>query len=159
MKLNTKRDIEAPVDFVFAALTEFDAWERAAMRSGAEVERLATGAEASPAWNIRFTFRGKNRRVQISVIENTPRQRLGFAMIGTVLDGHSTLDLLPLSARRTRLVLSLTVKPKTLAARLFVHSLKLARRRVMTRLDQRLAHLAQDIEARYRQDQLMSARG
>jgi hypothetical protein len=35
MKFNTKQDVEAPVAFVFAYLTDFDFWERSAGRTGA----------------------------------------------------------------------------------------------------------------------------
>ena len=34
MKLVAKYDVEAPVDFVFAQLADFEGWERAAMRRG-----------------------------------------------------------------------------------------------------------------------------
>ena len=39
MKLSSRQDIEAPVAFVFDALNDFQAWERAALRRGAEVAR------------------------------------------------------------------------------------------------------------------------
>ena len=39
MRFTTKQDIEAPLDFVYRTMTDFEGWERAAMRRGAEVER------------------------------------------------------------------------------------------------------------------------
>ncbi|MBC7477273.1 MAG: SRPBCC family protein, partial [Pseudorhodobacter sp.] len=37
MKLVAKYDLEVPAAFVFAQLVDFDGWERAAMRRGADV--------------------------------------------------------------------------------------------------------------------------
>jgi hypothetical protein len=39
MKLTTREDIEAPMDFVYRALSDTDHWERAALRRGASVAR------------------------------------------------------------------------------------------------------------------------
>ena len=45
MKFSTKEDIDAPIDAVFEMLCEFDQFERAAMRRGAEVQRVDQLAE------------------------------------------------------------------------------------------------------------------
>ena len=42
MRFTTKQDIEAPLDFVYNTMIDFEAWERSAMRRGAEVERTDT---------------------------------------------------------------------------------------------------------------------
>ena len=69
MKFSTKEDIEAPIDAVFDMLCEFDQFERAAMRRGAEVQRVdqlaapATGMK----WEAAFDMRGKRREIQIDM--------------------------------------------------------------------------------------------
>ena len=42
MKFSTRTDIAAPVEFVFAQLSDFPGFEAAARRRGAEVTRLDT---------------------------------------------------------------------------------------------------------------------
>ena len=58
MKLTTRQDIEAPLDFVYARLTDFDHFERMAMRRGAEIER--TDRLKTPgigmAWRLKFVL-------------------------------------------------------------------------------------------------------
>ena len=70
MHLSSRTDIEAPLEFVHAALADFDHWERAGMRRGAEVNR--TDKLRSPgvgmSWKVRFQFRGKERVVDIRLV-------------------------------------------------------------------------------------------
>jgi hypothetical protein len=54
-----------------------------------------------------------------------------------------------LSPRRCRLKVSVEAKPKTLAARLFLNTLRLARRKVEERMEKRVDQLGERIEDRY----------
>ncbi len=49
------------------ALSDFDAWERGAMRRGAEVERTDALARPGPgmAWAATFPYRGKRREIEV----------------------------------------------------------------------------------------------
>ena len=60
MKFSTKEDIEAPLDHVFARLTDFDGLERSALRRGAEVTRVDTQAKAAGGsiWDATFDTTG-----------------------------------------------------------------------------------------------------
>ena len=69
MKFSTKEDIDAPIDAVFDMLCEFDQFERAAMRRGAEVQRVDQLAEpgAGMQWEAAFDMRGKRRELQVEM--------------------------------------------------------------------------------------------
>ncbi|TAG27300.1 MAG: SRPBCC family protein, partial [Rhodobacterales bacterium] len=67
---------------------------------------------------------------------------------GQAIEGSSVLELLPMSPRRTRMRLVLDVRPKTLAARLFLNTLRLAKGRVQVRLEKRLQQMGRRIEER-----------
>jgi carbon monoxide dehydrogenase subunit G len=152
MKITSRQDIEAPVAFVYNALKDFDYWERAAMRRGADVTRTDMLATAGPglAWAVRFPFRGKDRKLTLNLTALDPGGQLGFAGTGGSFDGMATVDLMELGAKRTRLVMVGEAKPRTLAARLVLQSLKLARGRMQGRIDKRVAAIAMDIEERFR---------
>jgi carbon monoxide dehydrogenase subunit G len=164
MKLVSRHDIEAPVDFVFQALSDFDYWERVAMRRGAEVVRadrpkLGGRPGTDPVWQVRFTLRGKDRKITLRVVEVTAPARLAFDGAGQMFDGQGAVDLIALGGKRTRLTMASDIKPKTIAARLIIQSLKLARRRVQARLDKRVGALAADIEGRWQDANRKLGRG
>ncbi len=152
MKVTTRHDIEAPVSFVFQALTDFDYWERSAMRRGADVARTdkMTTLGAGLAWLVRFRFRGKDRKINIRLTGIDAPARVTFAADGQVFDASCIIDLMELGAKRTRIVVVSEAKPKTLAARLIMQSLRLARARVQRKVDKRVAAITAEIESRFR---------
>lgn len=154
MKLTAKQDISAPADQVFRLLSDHRAWERIAIRRGAEVRRLdslketGTGMVAGMEWHARFAFRGRRRDVHITLVDYQPPARLGFAAETSLYVGALGIDVLRMSPGRSRVHVAIEVKPKTLAARLMLQSLRLAKSRLERRLHRRLVQLANDMENR-----------
>lgn len=158
MKFSAKHDIEAPSAYVFAALSDFDGWERVAMRRGADVARtdkLKTGTPGM-AWHINFTFRGRKRQVDLKLITLTPNSKLEFAAVSPAISASLMIDIVEMSARRSRLHITTDIAPLTLSAKLFIQSLRLARARMDRKFAKRVANIASDIEARYRAEQMPS---
>lgn len=154
MDFSTKEDIEAPIDAVFAALQDFDGFERAAMRRGAEVVRTdvprLTGAGIG--WRVGFDYRGKRRSItgRLEAIEAPVLMR--FSGVAKAFSATLTLDLVALSRRRTRVSVALSVEPKTLVARIFIQSLRLTKTRVNARFAKRVKTFARGLEDRLRTD-------
>ncbi len=154
MKLTTKQDIEAPVAFVYKVLTDFDGWERNAMRRGADVTRSDKLRQPGPGmtWIAKFFYRGKDRTVTVRIDAMDPPGHLAFAALSPVVEGQCKLELLELGAKRTRMHVVVDSKPKTFGARLYFQSLKLARARVERTLQKRTGSLAAEIEERFRRE-------
>jgi carbon monoxide dehydrogenase subunit G len=152
MKLTARQDIEAPVAFVFDALKDFEAWERAALRRGADVVRTDNLREIGPglSWMIKFVYRGKGRRLALQLTNLERPTSLGFAGTGTSFEGQAGLDLIALAARRTRLSVTLDMRPRSIGARLVLQSMRLAKARLNRRFADRIEQLCADIETRYR---------
>ncbi len=150
MKLASKHDIDAPIDLVFKALTDFDHWERAALRRGAEVGRTDNLTKLGPgmAWFARFAFRGKTRDLDLKVTKVVAPNQIKFDAQATVVTGDIQIELVEMSAKRTRILATTDIKPVSLGARLFLQSLRLARARVDKKFDQRIAVFASEIQAR-----------
>ena len=151
MRLTVKTDLEAPVEFLHACLCDNAAWEREAIRRGIEIERPSdmplTGVGAG--WRIKVPFRGRVRKVMLRIDAIVQDQSIAYSFEGQALVGTSVLETRALSPRRSRLRMTIEAKPKTLAARLFLNTLRLARRRVEERLEKRVGELAARIEGRY----------
>lgn len=152
MRFDTYEDIELPIATVYAAVTDFDGFERAALRRGAEVTRRGDPA-ADPlgtTWDVSLSFRGKPRRITGRILKLDPPT--GFVSQGRSggLTGKLTVTLLALSPRRTRMSMVLDLTAETLPARILLQSLRLTRGSIEQRLRARVGKLAKDIEARYR---------
>lgn len=152
MKLTTRQDIEAPLDFVYDQMTDFGQFERLAQARGAEVTRLDSLTKPMPGmgWRLKFPFRGKPRNLLLRLTDLTPGSALGYALESPMFEGTLRIDIIALAPKRTRLAIAVEVRPLTMAARLLIQSLKLARGRVQGRLDHGSARLAALVEDRYR---------
>jgi hypothetical protein len=155
MKLTAKTDLEVPAAAVFASLIDHPAWEREAIRNGVEIERPAgtpaTGVGAE--WRIRGHFRGKPRKVQVKIEEMTQDQRIALGLDSPSIEGTTRLEIMVLSPRRSRMRVDLEIKPKTLAARLFINTMRLAKGRVQARFEKGLGRLGARIKDRYDRSQ------
>lgn len=150
MKFSAREDIEAPIDHVFQIVTDFDAYERQALRRGADVKRLDDGNyKVGSAWDVAFSFRGKERRIR-ATLTNVEPQSLVLEASSPNLEGTTLIELVPLSPARTRLAIAIEMKAKTLTARLMLQSLKLAKASLNQRFKKRVADFSEDVEARYK---------
>lgn len=148
MQFTTREDIEAPIDFVFANIVDFDKFERAAMRRGVEIERRgATPAETH--WTGKLVFRGKTRNFQAHVVSFERPE-------GIVIDGNTDgflikveAELMALTPTRTRVRVALNLSPRGLSARLILQSVRLAKQNLTKRYKRRVHVFAQDIARTY----------
>lgn len=152
MQFTSREDIEAPIEHVFAVVADFQRFERAALRRGAEVQRTDSLAEPGPgmSWQARFKLRGRMRDLTLQLVRFDPPNGLTLEAVAATLDGQMTVELLALSRWRTRLSVYLTLRARSLAGRLVLQSLKLARNNVTKRFRLRVAEYALDVEERYK---------
>lgn len=148
MKLSTREDIEAPAEAVFAAVSDFAAFERAALRRGAEVVRTDLSAEPGPGmtWSVRFRARGRMRRIVCTLDHFDPPNALVCKIDGHGFSGTMTANLVALSRARTRLAVQLEILPRTIAARLLIQTARLTRGAHVRRFEERVQKFAAGIE-------------
>ncbi len=151
MKFSAKEDVEAPIDAVFDMMSDFETFERAAMRRGAEVQRVDARTELAVGmtWRAAFNLRGKRRQVEVEMVTfDRPNQML-FECRSQGLLSEMTIDLVALSKSRTRILVAVDIKPLNLSARLLVQSLKLAKSSLTKKYKLRIAEFAKSMENRY----------
>lgn len=140
MKFSAKEDVDKPVDQVFTQLTQFNTFERAAIRRGAEIERVSDAPVpmVGMAWNARFQLRGRTRKARVTLTQLDAPNDLCFDAIGQSFDGTFAIELIPLSPRSTRISVAAEIRPKTLSARLLVQSMRLAKSNLNRRFRKRI---------------------
>ncbi|MEH7828063.1 SRPBCC family protein [Gemmobacter denitrificans] len=152
MKLSSREDLEAPIDFVYRSFADTENWERAAMRRGADVLRTDRLTSFGPGmgWTVGFVWRGKPRKVAIALKRVDPQHVLAFAASGSSFDAEIDVEFVELSARRTRVTVRSEIKARSLAARVFLQSMKLARGKIERKYEARVGQLCNEVEERYR---------
>lgn len=150
MKFSSKEDIDVPIEQVFAMVSNFDTIERAALRRGAEVQRLDTLAKPGVGmrWSAAFKARGRMRQLDIDMVAYNPPNVMQFHSVAQGLESDFLIELVAMSRNRTRLSVQLDLKPRSISARLLVQSLKLARSNLNAKFHQRMADYARELENR-----------
>ena len=152
MKFSTKEDLEVPMDTVFDMLSDFDGFERAAMRHGADVIRTddQDAIGEGMQWAVKAQVRGKMRAFDVRLATYDRPNQMNFKAESKNIEGKLLVELVALSRNRTRMRVELDVRPQTLSARLLMQSAKLARNTLNRRYKTRVAHFAEDIEDRHK---------
>lgn len=152
MKFATKEDIECPIEHVFARAADFAGFERQALRRGANVRKTDSNERhgLGSGWDVNFKFRGKDRQLKAAITAWEPPNGYRITSTTSGIEAVVLVELVPLSRNRTRLSMSIELKPKTIGARIMVQSLKLARGTLQRRIELRVADFASDIVERYR---------
>lgn len=153
MKFSTKEDIEAPLEAVFDMFCDFESFERAAMRRGADVQRVDSKPEPGTGmiWDAAFVMRGKQRALRIEMMTFDRPNELVLEATSTGLVSHMSFELVALSRTRTRVLVGLDLKPQNLSARLLVQSLKLTKSALTKKYKLRVAEYARGMEERHQQ--------
>lgn len=151
MQFSTKEDVEAPIEYVFSQLTDFDGFERAALRRGAEVERASGDASAAvgTAWKGRAEFRGKERSFTAEIAKCDPPNDMELRARSDGFDINVVVELVALSPNRTRMRIAVELKPRILSARLVMQSARLAKHTLTKRYKERIKNFSLDLDARY----------
>lgn len=147
MKLSTREDIDASMPTVYAAVTDFDGFERQLLRRGVDVTRDEACPPNVPGarWSARFSWRGRQQSLAAELVSIEQDQGYAIESKSAGVICLSVVDLVPLSKTRTRLFVSLDLRPTTLSSRLFIHSLKLAKGSLGRKFKARVADFASGI--------------
>lgn len=146
MKFSTREDIQAPIEYVFANVSDFARFERGAMRHGAQVDRIDDGpVKVGSQWDVAFKFRGRERRMQLTLGAMQAPEMYRCDAVSGGLNTQTVVELVALSPRRTRLIVSVDLRPKSLTARVLLQSMKLVKTRLNKRFKARVLEYAEDI--------------
>jgi hypothetical protein len=152
MKFKVSEDVDAPQAMVWARFTDFSGFEDDARKRGATLTRVGnwTDTALNVEWRGEVIIRGKSRPITAKVTQHVPQE---FCVIESRIGGmmcHHEMSFMPISAAVTRVGLVLDLSANTLTARLLLQTLKLARGRVLQKLQGMLARQGNAAEAEWR---------
>ena len=152
MKFSTREDIEAPVDHVSGYLVDFDSHEKLILERNGKIQRVddAPCPSVGNQWDIELKVRGKDRKLKCKIVKVEENKVLNAKTSSDGLDANMEISLVPLSKSKTRMLISVDLKPKSLSVRLVVQSMKLAKSSLMKRFKDRVGQFAQVIENDYK---------
>ncbi|WP_439136556.1 SRPBCC family protein [Roseicyclus sp.] len=152
MKFKVSEDVDAPQEMVWQRFTDFSGFEEDARGRGAVLNRVGNWTQTSQGveWRGEVTVRGKSRPITAKVTQLVPQE---LCIVDSRIGGmncHQEIIFVPLSATVTRVALMLDLSADTLTARLLLQTMKLARGRVLQKLQGVLARQGNAVEAAYR---------
>ena len=152
MKISAREDIQTPISAVFARLTDFAAHEAVAARRGVAVERLSRPQARTdrPAWKAVFQYGGREREVTVEVSDLHDPDFFASEIHYQGIDASIDIELVPLAKTRTRMIVGLELKPRSIKAKLVVQSLKIAKGSIQRRIENRLKSFARELEQQAR---------
>ncbi|MGR3435690.1 MAG: SRPBCC family protein [Shimia sp.] len=148
MHLSTRQEVAAPPARVFAAASDFAAFEARARARNAEVARVDDLPEPGigATWDLAFAYRGKTRVARARVVEWRPGA--GYRLVAETGGIEVGIDVSceALGPGRTCLVVQAELAARTLSGRLLVQSLKLAKGNVDRRFAKAVRQFARGID-------------
>ncbi|WP_246184957.1 hypothetical protein [Paracoccus aestuariivivens] len=97
-----------------------------------------TGKTGAESWAIGFDWRGKQRDVDLSVVENAPPEKLVLSGTSDMFDLGIVMTVIPLSLSKSRLIFEVDVRPRGMKARLLLQTAKLSRGQIDRKFAQRI---------------------
>ncbi len=136
MKFKVSEDVDAPADVTFARFTDFRGVEAEALGRGATLSRVANWHAPAQgcAWRGTVKIRGRSRPITAEIAEFLPPQRCEIQTTIGGMEAVYEITFLELRPDMTRVQIVMDLSASTLSARLALQTLKLARGRVMQRL-------------------------
>lgn len=152
MKFKVSEDVDAPQEMVWQRFTDFSGFEEDARGRGAVLTRVGNWTQTNEGveWRGEVTVRGRSRPISAKVTQLRPQE---LCVVDSRIGGmncHQEMLFTPLAASVTRVTLILDLSADTLTARLLLQTMKLARGRVLQKLQGVLARQGNAVEAVYR---------
>jgi hypothetical protein len=151
MQFSSVQDVNAPLDFVFQQMSDFESYESYGLRTGADVERSDSLTEkaAGMVWDVSGDFRGKRRNLEIELTDYRPDNLLKFFIKSKGVEAVATMEAMALTRKQSRIKVTTLLKPKSISARLILQSAKLAKNSMNRKFNHRFWTYANYIENNY----------
>ena len=155
MKFKVSEDVDAPMNLVWTRFVDFSQFENEAKRRGADLVRLGDWSEPKigAKWRGEVPVRGKSRMIVAEITTFDPEETCVVTSQIGGMDCVYDLTFVALSPEVTRVTSVLELSANTLSARLLLQTMKLARGKVIQKLQAIPARQGNAAEATWRKMQ------
>lgn len=152
MKFKVSDDVEAPADRVWAGFTDFTTIEADVRARNADLARVGDWRVPTEGarWRGSVPVRGKSRAIDATITAFRPEDMLVVESRIGGMNCHYQASFFALSNSVTRVAVELDLAASTLSARLLLQSMKVARRRVIQRLEGAVVRQGEAVERQWR---------
>ncbi|WP_312529156.1 hypothetical protein [Paracoccus sp. (in: a-proteobacteria)] len=147
MKFSTRQDTDLAAEQLFSVMGDFDRLERLFVRRGAIVRRIDPAREpgAGMAWQIGFDWRGKRRELRLDVTRFDRPELISLEGMSDMFEITIDMAIIALTRSKSRLNLSIDLRPRSMRARLILQTAKLGKGTLDRKFEERVAEFIGDV--------------
>lgn len=136
-------DTKLTISQTFDLLTDIDIIDRLSERANAKIIRRGdpNGPITGLIWEVTAAIRRKVREFTVTVADLDPPRRITYHLQSAQYEIYVDVSLNVIAADLTRMQVAISADPNTLAARMVLHSLRMAKHRLRRRLERNLRRL------------------
>ncbi|MCV6585903.1 MAG: SRPBCC family protein [Marinibacterium sp.] len=151
MQFSATETIQAPADVIFDRLCEFRRYEEATRRRGVHVVCVDPNSDygVGTQWEIQVPLPTGMRPLMIALTERDAPSVLRFSGRGNWAIGSMAITLTPKGDGRTEMSVVIDFKPASLAARMVMQAVKLAKFSLDERFRSYVRKFANDVEQEF----------
>lgn len=144
MKLASQRIVEAPIEDVYAAIMDFQAFEEMLSARGTKIERCGPLQPPEPGaqWAASFKWHDRSYDVQAELVSVDPGYGYAIDSHGNGITCMAVVDLQEASVTETKLFISFDFSARSFSSKLLLQTLRLTGPSLNRRLDKRVETFA-----------------
>lgn len=150
MKLVSRVEIDAPAQSVFDELCDFEKVDKLARKRAVSLKRTDTLPQPGTGnqWEAQVEFRGRVREMDVKLTQISPPDMLEYTAVTHGFEVLCLMQIVNLARNRSRLIVTIEIKPKSLGARLLLQSARLGKATLDRRFDDRLRRFGEKLDDR-----------
>jgi len=151
MQFKHTQEIDAPAEYIFSRITDFNKFENHTGTAGFSFKRQGRlPVRIGTRWDISVPVRGRTRRFSAELSQYIPPRTLSYKSASTKYEGVMSMTVKPVSATKCTLNIQIVAKSHGFASGLVFNTIRLARKRINRRANSELTKFAKRMAKEYK---------
>jgi len=151
MQFKHVQEINAPIDYVFARMTDFTGFEQRSGRGEFSFSRVGRSpVQIGTKWNVCIPVRGRKRKFPAELSEYVAPSVVSYRSKSRTYNAVLSISFTPLSASICNMEMQIVAQSRSFATGMIFNTLRLARKRINKSVRDRMQVIADKIADDYR---------